>query len=567
MEQEQQQQQEHQLHPPPPPQQQTQQNIEGNGHLEPREPPQEYSGLPKKVATSKYIKEEKIAILTTLLDVGMELWEMEKQINKPWRSLYWEQRVALPVRRKLKSNLGYMEHGIDIDAKFGGSAAVENLRKWVRSQKTQELERVEGERQRIPGSPPGRPLSEVQKLRAKVFEEIASATSEKDGGGDGVAEGDTEMVAAAAAATAAAAGGVEGGRDAGVMPFAGLFSPASNGGGASSAAPASSPAPSPSSSASPAPVHGGISTGSANTVLGASAGADPSSFLRQQYQLHAPSTSAAPSTTIATTNGVANNRPVLTRPFLAVGGAAESAHCSIPDPLVNSIDVSGGDSFGAAGTHAVSGAGTSAVVAAAAAAAKAVSAASAIGAGLGGTVTPYSRWRSASETTPEDFRLVGAGLASTGGGGGGGMSAGLQPPPAKRKKKAEDHTELVGRVMTQINSLNLPLAASTLLVETLQAKIAGSSSSCGAGQGTGAGGSSAPGGTVNEESKSRGGGLTLEERQLLLEERLQASREAEAAQALAERRLKLMEEMRAAGNHEVVTDEVLQKQRLVVLGL
>lgn len=55
----------------------------------------------------------------------------------------------------------YLEHGIDIDAKFGGSAAVENLRKWVRSQKTQELERVEGERQRVPGSPPGRPLSEV----------------------------------------------------------------------------------------------------------------------------------------------------------------------------------------------------------------------------------------------------------------------------------------------------------------------------------------------------------------------------------------------------------------------
>lgn len=57
----------------------------------------------------------------------------------------------------------YMEHGIDIDAKFGGSAAVENLRKWVRSQKTQELERVEGERQRVPGSPPGRPLSEVRR--------------------------------------------------------------------------------------------------------------------------------------------------------------------------------------------------------------------------------------------------------------------------------------------------------------------------------------------------------------------------------------------------------------------
>lgn len=57
----------------------------------------------------------------------------------------------------------YVEHGIDIDAKFGGPAAVENLRRWVRSQRTQELERVEGERQRVPGSPPGRPLSEVRR--------------------------------------------------------------------------------------------------------------------------------------------------------------------------------------------------------------------------------------------------------------------------------------------------------------------------------------------------------------------------------------------------------------------
>lgn len=32
--------------------------------------------------------------------------EMEKQINKPWRSLYWEQRVALPVREKLKNSGG-----------------------------------------------------------------------------------------------------------------------------------------------------------------------------------------------------------------------------------------------------------------------------------------------------------------------------------------------------------------------------------------------------------------------------------------------------------------------------
>ena len=91
--------------------------------------------------------------------------------------------------------------------------------------------------------------------------------------------------------------------------------------------------------------------------------------------------------------------------------------------------------------------------------------------------------------------------------------------------------------MTQINSLNLPLSASTQLIQTLQSKIATS----GGGQGAGVGCCSATGGTANEEWQARGSGLSLEERQLLLEERLQASREAEAAQALAERRLKLME--------------------------
>lgn len=47
MEQEQQQH-EHQLQQAPP-QQQVQQSLEGNGHIEPREPPHENSGLPKKV--------------------------------------------------------------------------------------------------------------------------------------------------------------------------------------------------------------------------------------------------------------------------------------------------------------------------------------------------------------------------------------------------------------------------------------------------------------------------------------------------------------------------------------
>lgn len=56
----------------------------------------------------------------------------------------------------------YAEMGHDVDLRFSGSFGVENLRKWVRSQRTQELERVEGERQRMPGSPPGRPLSEVR---------------------------------------------------------------------------------------------------------------------------------------------------------------------------------------------------------------------------------------------------------------------------------------------------------------------------------------------------------------------------------------------------------------------
>lgn len=57
----------------------------------------------------------------------------------------------------------YMSDGVDIDVKFGGTAGVENLRKWVRSQRSQELERMEAERHRVPGSPPGRPLSEVRR--------------------------------------------------------------------------------------------------------------------------------------------------------------------------------------------------------------------------------------------------------------------------------------------------------------------------------------------------------------------------------------------------------------------
>lgn len=101
----------------------------------------------------------------------------------------------------------------------------------------------------------------------------------------------------------------------------------------------------------------------------------------------------------------------------------------------------------------------------------------------------------------------------------------------------DQHVEVANRVMAQINSLCLPLGASTLLLESLQAKVGRSGSGAG---GRGAGGS-AGGDGVKGEWDANSSGLSLEERQLLLEERLQASREAESAQALAERRLKLME--------------------------
>lgn len=126
----------------------------------------------------------------------------------------------------------------------------------------------------------------------------------------------------------------------------------------------------------------------------------------------------------------------------------------------------------------------------------------------------------------------------------------------KKRIPQTDHTEVVNRVMAQIGSLNLPLEASALLVQSLQAKIAASAPAALWRGGRGGGGSghafiapataAAPPGVagalgVQGEAEARGGGLSLQERKLLLDERLQASREAEAAQGLAERRLKMME--------------------------
>ncbi|CAN0410241.1 unnamed protein product, partial [Laminaria digitata] len=172
---------------------------------------------------------------------------MEKAINKPWRMLYWEQRVALPIREQLRNNYRYVDIGFDIDKRFGSAAGIENLRKWVRSQRSQEMERVEGERQRVPGSPQGRPLSEVQKLRARVFAQMADKEAEGGGGGDGdggeggvgggsattassvsnstAATAAAASAAASAAAAAAAAATNLHGRDTSLEPLATLFSP------------------------------------------------------------------------------------------------------------------------------------------------------------------------------------------------------------------------------------------------------------------------------------------------------------------------------------------------------
>ncbi|CAM9967767.1 unnamed protein product [Ectocarpus sp. 6 AP-2014] len=535
---------------------------------DPNEQTRKSPSQPKKVTSCKYIKEEKIAILSVLLEVGMELWEMEKSINKPWRMLFWEQRVALPVREKLKSNARYAEMGHDVDLRFSGSFGVENLRKWVRSQRTQELERVEGERQRMPGSPPGRPLSEVQQLRARVFEEITAASLEKDGEGVGevpraVGSGDTQAVAAAAAAAAArsgtsSAGGgaTQAGRDPSPEPFGALFAPPGQNGGSSATVQAAAAAAAAAASAAKAPaaisapglstsvvVAGGAgaadgapSTSAGSPFLSPQNGNDSTTLLRQR-QPQQPQQQQQPQTTPVRSA----NRPLLPKPPAVAGNDPAQAGGA------NGIDLGGGSAFSAAG-------GTTAAAAAAG----------------------VSRPRTASETTPEDFRLGSGGAvrgystAVAAAAAAAAASATTTAPPTKRKKV--DHTDLVNRVMAQISTLNLPLAATALLVQSLQAKIGSPNFIRGGGGGAAiaAAGVEALGGNGNlaqGERGARGGASSLEERQLLLEERLQASREAESAQALAERRLKLMEEMRAAGNDQVVTDEVLQNQRRVVLGL
>lgn len=150
--------------------------------------------------------------------------------------------MALPIREQLRNNYRYMDIGFDIDQRFGSPAGIENLRKWVRSQRAQETERVEAERNRLPGSPPGRPLSEVQKLRARVFVDIINA--EKNGtagdpnatadghGGEGGAQAQPTPGSATQAAGGGSSGGTSGGgkpRDASMEPLSTLFPSPSNG--------------------------------------------------------------------------------------------------------------------------------------------------------------------------------------------------------------------------------------------------------------------------------------------------------------------------------------------------
>ncbi|CAM9772076.1 unnamed protein product, partial [Hapterophycus canaliculatus] len=383
-----------------------------------------------QVASWKYIKEEKIAILSVLLDVGMELWEMEKPINKPWRMLFWEQRVALPVREKLKTSTRYAENGFDIDLRFNGAAGVENLRKWVRSQRTQELERVEGERQRLPGSPPGRPLSEVQQLRARAFEEITNATLEKEG--DGVARevvrlitgGDTQAVAAAAAAAAAASaaasgGGIQGVPNGGLVPsLASLFAPSSaNGAGVSAPAPAGAAAPATAAesavsaisaaaaaatevasgarTSAVAPIHGGVDPGVANGSVA------------DEARESATSPSSAPSRTGGSSpatreNGDARSSSPPLRPQHSQPQQHHHQGQGKPPPPLPSTtaaaSVSGtidvGGSGGGMGDAYIGAAGTTAAAAGGARTAETE----------GGAVR---RRLPASESTPDDFRLGG----------------------------------------------------------------------------------------------------------------------------------------------------------------
>lgn len=435
--------------------------------------------------------------------------EMEKAVNKPWRMLYWEQRVALPIRERLRSNYRYVDVGFDIDQRFGSAAGIDNLRKWVRSQRTQETERVEAERTRLPDASPGRPLSEVQKLRAQVFADIVAA--DKAAAADAGEAGESCATPPIVPAVAGVAGGGGGGGTQSqsresistLDPLSTLFTPpnASNNGGRST------------STAAAVSVAAGV-----GGVGAASISNDTGELARAAY---------------ASSNGKG--------PAPAPSPAADADPHSrrpTPDPRVSiasSAELSGGagGEQSAAALSQVTGGGVSTsggVVV--------TYATAPVGAGAGGGVESRGavRRRKASESTPDDFRRD---LSSS------------------KKKAKVDYTEVVNKILLQLDSLALAPEAVEMLVESLLPKTSMSRESLVS--------SSSQVDAVGDAGAGEGK-LTFEERQLLLNERVQASKEVDAAQGLAERRLKLMGEMRAAGN-ESITEAVIEQQRLVVLGL
>lgn len=418
---------------------------------------------------------------------------MEKAVNKPWRMLYWEQRVALPIREKLRNNYRYVDVGFDIDQRFGSAAGIDNLRKWVRSQRTQETERVEAERTRLPDAPPGRPLSEVQKLRARVFADVVAADKMASGEA-GEAGGESCATSPIAAGAGAAGGAGAQSRDSisTLDPLSTLFTPTnvSNNGGRLAAAGV------------------GVGSGISN---------DTGELARAAY---------------ASSNGKG--------PAAATSPADADAHGrrSIPDPRVSVVTAEfsgGGGTVGGEQSAAVlsqvpgSGASVSEGVVV-------TYAATPVGAGAAaGESRGAVRRRKASESTPDDFR---------------------RDLSTSKKRAKVDCTDVVNKILLQLESLALAPEAVELLVESLLPKTSISRESL-----------LSSGSQVEVGEVGPGEGkLTFEERQLLLNERVQASKEAEAAQGLAERRLKLMEEMRTAGN-ESITEAVIEQQRLVVLGL
>lgn len=481
--------------------------------------------------------------------------------------------MALPIRELLRSNYRYVDIGFDIDQRFGSAAGIENLRKWVRSQRTQETERVEAERQRVPGSPPGRPLSEVQRLRARVFADIV----EKDGSGEGSrADGDPDQLGGGAgtgtatppaSGVAMVAGGVSG-RDASLEPLATLFaSPNRNGAGSGALG----------GEGSGTLIHGGVGVGGGGGIVEVSGGM-PST---------APPAHMAPVSTVATSLA-----PTAAGVATAAAAAAAMGTAGIGPSRGNILHLEGGDSVrhqlyvsnngkgptilprsgavdpsqraamdlrvGVANVDMIGGGGAPAALG------ESLFPSFAVGAGGGGGTmegragsatsgnSVVVKRRSVSESTPEDFRLGDVSMTTS----------------AVKKKRKVDHSEVVSKVLVQVSHLNLPLGALDLLVEALKDKVAHMRGL----EGGAARPASEFGALTTSTPRGRGDGtgitteVSLEERQLILEEKVQASREAESAQALAERRLKLMEDMCATGN-QVVSEDVIQRQRLVVLGL